>query len=74
MGSAKYSDDEGEDQEVGYSKAKGVFKKIMQNRMPTKEEALKVVMAFWSVYDMDGNGVLDLEEARLLVIDIVKEL
>ena len=42
--------------------------------MPTKEEALKVVMAFWSVYDMDGNGVLDLEEARLLVIDIVKEL
>lgn len=46
----------------------------MMNRMPTKEEASKVVQAFWSIYDMDGNGVLDLDEARLLVVDIVKEL
>jgi len=32
------------------------------------------VSAFWNIYDEDGNGVLDREEARKMMRDIIQEL
>ena len=49
-------------------------KKLLSTMFATKDQALKLVKAFWGLYDLDNNGVLDRGEARLLVNDIVKEL
>lgn len=61
--------------EQGRRKSKSVFTGLLQmGQIPSKEAALKIVQRFWSMYDVDGNGVLDRDEARKLVSDIVKEL
>ncbi len=50
----------------------GMFKGLISmGQIPSRKEAMRVVNSYWPLYDTDGNGVLDREEARTLVGDIL---
>lgn len=53
-------------------RGKGIFQRLIKlNKIPSKTDVLHAVSAYWNIYDADGNGVLDRDEAKIMISDII---